>query len=448
MPSKYGGSTNSVPTIQWTNSIATTNAWRFGFAYQTVFAEQYADANNTWHTYGTFEGVDAQTPASLSSFSGWENSGWWVPGSSTSTSDVSWVKTDPRTERFGPGNAAQQSTQSPSTSVPTITAMNNATTTPLLNPNSTLANIAWVINGTGPFTNNASATSPFRMDYWAVNNPKNPIQASGTYFTGIQTPYLADLDGTVRGGDSAYAYSTSSSSWGGNPEVSGTTYPSVALPARPVMLNHPFHSVGDLGYAYRDDPWRTLDFMTPASADAGLLDIFNLSEAPVIAGRINPNTPYPQVVASLVSGATQNSLTNSINTTATVPFSVAQLISTNFVAFTASNPIANRAALVTSGAVSNVIGSGCFTNNGTGSYVKTEGESFVRAMSESSNTRTWNLLIDVIGQSGHFVNNSNQVTSGGKDNFVVDGERRYWLHVAIDRYTGKIVDEQLELVDQ
>ena len=99
--------------------------------------------------------------------------------------------------------------------------------------------------------------------------------------------------------------------------------------------------------------------------------------------------------------------------------------------------------------VSNVIGSDCFTNSaGTPSLVKTEGESLVRALSESSNTRTWNLLIDVIGQSGHFVNNSNPVTSGGTDNFVVDGERRYWLHIAIDRYTGKIVGEQLELVDQ
>ena len=104
---------------------------------------------------------------------------------------------------------------------------------------------------------------------------------------------------------------------------------------------------------------------------------------------------------------------------------------------------------MTSGAVSNVIGSGCFTDNGSSpSYVKTEGESLVRSLAESSNTRTWNLLIDVIGQSGHFINNSAPVTSGGKDNFVVDGERRYWLHIAIDRYTGKIVDEQLELVDQ
>jgi hypothetical protein len=218
------------------------------------------------------------------------------------------------------------------------------------------------------------------------------------------------------------------------------------LPARPVILHHPFNSVGDLGYAYRDDPFRTLDFMTPGSADAGLLDLFSLSEAPIIAGRINPNTPYAQVIASLVSGATQSSSTL---TAATATVTSAQLVGQKLIAFTSTSSITNRATLVTSGAVSNVIGSGCFTNSaGTPSLVKTEGESLVRALSESSNTRTWNLLIDVIGQSGHFIKSSAAVTSGGKDNFVVDGERRYWLHIAIDRYTGKIVGEQLELVDQ
>jgi hypothetical protein len=30
--------------------------------------------------------------------------------------------------------------------------------------------------------------------------------------------------------------------------------------------------------------------------------------------------------------------------------------------------------------------------------------------------------------------------------FTVEGERRYWLHIAIDRYTGEIVDQRLESV--
>ena len=166
------------------------------------------------------------------------------------------------------------------------------------------------------------------MDYWAANNQANPVQ--GSSYSGNNSPYITDLDGAIRGADSAYAYSSSGTAWGSNPTLPGGNYPAAALAARPVMLHHPFNSVGDLGYAYRDDPWRTLDFMTPGSADAGLLDLFSLSEAPLIAGRINPNTPYSQVIASLVSGATQSSGTVS-GATATVPTTVAQSVGQKFV---------------------------------------------------------------------------------------------------------------------
>jgi hypothetical protein len=30
--------------------------------------------------------------------------------------------------------------------------------------------------------------------------------------------------------------------------------------------------------------------------------------------------------------------------------------------------------------------------------------------------------------------------------FLVNGKKRYWLHVAIDRFTGEIIDQQLEAV--
>ena len=29
---------------------------------------------------------------------------------------------------------------------------------------------------------------------------------------------------------------------------------------------------------------------------------------------------------------------------------------------------------------------------------------------------------------------------------VVEGEKRYWLHIAIDRFTGEVIDQQLEAV--
>jgi hypothetical protein len=37
-------------------------------------------------------------------------------------------------------------------------------------------------------------------------------------------------------------------------------------------------------------------------------------------------------------------------------------------------------------------------------------------------------------------------TGSTMNDFIVEGEKRYWLHIAIDRYTGKIIDQQLEPV--
>ena len=53
------------------------------------------------------------------------------------------------------------------------------------------------------------------------------------------------------------------------------------------------------------------------------------------------------------------------------------------------------------------------------------------------------MMIDLIAQSGRYGQTSSDLT-----NFIVDGEKRYWLHIAIDRYTGQIVDQQLESVSQ
>src|SRR5207249_6279229 len=59
----------------------------------------------------------------------------------------------------------------------------------------------------------------------------------------------------------------------------------------PIMLNRPFRNVGELGYAFRDLPWKTLDFFSEKSADAGLLDIFTINDgAPVLDGSSPPNT--------------------------------------------------------------------------------------------------------------------------------------------------------------
>jgi hypothetical protein len=57
-------------------------------------------------------------------------------------------------------------------------------------------------------------------------------------------------------------------------------------------------------------------------------------------------------------------------------------------------------------------------------------KSIARALAEVGQTRTWNLFIDVIAQTGKYKPNSQDLTGS---NFVVEGEKRYWLHIALGR---------------
>jgi len=68
-------------------------------------------------------------------------------------------------------------------------------------------------------------------------------------------------------------------------------------------------------------------------------------------------------------------------------------------------------------------------------------ESFIRPLAAVGNTRVWNVMIDVIAQTGQYQQGATTL-----DNFTVCSQHRYWLHEAIDRYTGQILDQNLEPV--
>jgi len=70
-------------------------------------------------------------------------------------------------------------------------------------------------------------------------------------------------------------------------------------------------------------------------------------------------------------------------------------------------------------------------------------EAVIRPLSAVGNTRVWNLLIDVVAQTGRYPSGT-----ASPANFVVDGQQRYWVHVAIDRFTGQVLDKQVEVVKQ
>jgi hypothetical protein len=70
-------------------------------------------------------------------------------------------------------------------------------------------------------------------------------------------------------------------------------------------------------------------------------------------------------------------------------------------------------------------------------------ETVVRALSDTTQTRTWGLLIDLIVQTGRYAPGETDLRK-----FVVEGEQHYWVHVAIDRFTGWVIDKQIEVINE
>jgi hypothetical protein len=67
----------------------------------------------------------------------------------------------------------------------------------------------------------------------------------------------------------------------------------------------------------------------------------------------------------------------------------------------------------------------------------------VRTLAEIGTTRTWNFLIDLVAQTGRFT----AASKSGSD-FMVQGEERVWIHVAIDRMTGDALEIRREVVNE
>ncbi len=196
---------------------------------------------------------------------------------------------------------------------------------------------------------------------------------------------------------------------------------------RPIVLNRPFRSVAELGYVFRDTPWKTLSFFDDTSGDSALLDLFSVAdESAVVAGRTRLFSNSASVYQALLSGTGQAP-------DGTSTLSSPSTIATAAAAYTFSSGITPElSSLLMS------LNSGSAYPSST-TPVKYQRESIARTLAQSTQGRTWNLLIDVVAQSGRYVD-----TSASLSDFLVEGERRYWLSIAIDRYTGKVISRQLE----
>jgi len=401
-------------------------------------------------------------------------------GSADTGDTLSWM--DPRTSRFGAFSNAYQSSL--------LTTYHQWLTSPYYGNSNRSDGAAGLMCGVGiglpgqglePMaTMNRTIIAPqvgwypgswrlapnyFAPGFYAENVPINRSYAKNVFYC------FTDPDGVVRRGMSGYV-STGTNSLIGMPMANGATQ------GRPIVLNRPFRMVAELGCVFSDTPWRNIDFCTPESGFAGLLDAFCIAEtydpAGRTAGKVNLNTRQVPVIRAILAGmnnqgsAYKDELnpggtgqTDALSTTEITQIAQAFCDRTGSVD-PKKGPLANNSELVGKW-TGKVVFSGTAPHNidGSQSYSGFSGdltllmgdassakiqrlrESAVRALSASGQTRVWNLMIDLVAQTGRYRNGETSLSR-----FSVDGERRYWLHVAIDRYTGDIIDKQLELVEE
>ena len=201
------------------------------------------------------------------------------------------------------------------------------------------------------------------------------------------------------------------------------------------MLNRAFRNVGELGYAFKSVS-TTANFSTTNNIDAGLLDFFTYNTATPRSGTVNLNTRNSSVLAAILMGtlAKESSSTGVIRTNA---ISAANSIVAETTSTSAGHGPALSRADVTRLASAAVVTTSPFTAD------EESRESIARALAEVCQTRTWGLLIDVIAQAGRYSPAANALAD-----FTVEGEQRYWVHVAIDRFTGQVIDRQIEVVNE
>lgn len=426
------------PSTRWTTGASPAfsfNGWRlpdtfpstdndganfkaiFGYS-NAVFQLRYQDGSGVFRTYATFGGLNftggnAYLLTALTYAGAWFQNGWidetgWPlsgPGKSRLAS-MAWTKSDPRTNRFGASlfqapYAVWQPNYPMQPMDSSVKAFSDAN------------------------AYNGAAIDQHKPDFYTA-----PLFLNS--FPGCLWNNRANVDNRAPDNDGSFRPGDGYLGGADNDALrAGAAYDT----SRPVILDRPFRSVGELGFVFRDQPWKTLDLFSSFSADAALLDLFCIEEntTDLRAGVLNPNTPHSSVLQSLIVGAYRDALGSG---SSNVISSGAASALANDLVTDAGRPYRNVAEIVTK--LANYSG---ITVDANYPPIKQQREAIPRALGSVAGTRTWNLLIDVVAQSGRFANSATTLAD-----FKVDAERRYWLHVAIDRYTGQIVARQLETV--
>src|SRR5262249_21234312 len=125
-----------------------------------------------------------------------------------------------------------------------------------------------------------------------------------------------------------------------------------------------------------------------------------------VAGKINPNNTQAAHLQSVFAGAIIDDANsgNTINKTGSgaidAPTLAANIVNaTNPIANASATPMQNKSELITRAGLPTTILPTAANDN---QAVKARREVVARAASSVSQSRVWNVLIDVVAQSGHF----------------------------------------------
>jgi hypothetical protein len=242
-------------------------------------------------------------------------------------------------------------------------------------------------------------------------------------------------------------------------------------PNQTIVVNHAFSNVGELGYAIDTSALPTpapsptpacaptqgptavptLKFWdnstSPSFQDAPVLDFFSynpISSAYPRAGIVNLYTRNASVLAAILKGTILKEATPAPTIPTPTPTPDPTPVVSAADAMTAANAIIAETQRVLAGnptygsvqqtdltrAIAGRLAKAAFDQVPTLAASDETKEAVVRALAEMGQTRTWNVFIDVIAQTGKYKPNSPDLSGS---NFVVEGEKRYWLHIALGR---------------
>jgi hypothetical protein len=217
-------------------------------------------------------------------------------------------------------------------------------------------------------------------------------------------------------------------------------------PASYVFLDRRFENVGEIGYAWNPASTttnKTLDFASATSNDRALLDFFTYNVASDRAGIVNLNTRNGPVLASIIKGAWLHDQSGE-NLPNPATDLVLQTDALNAAQAIVQETTSGGGPVLTRADVARLAAAAVAALPGVLGVSDEKKQTIARALAEVGQARTWNLMIDLIAQTGKYKPNSDL----GGSNFIVEGEKRYWLHIALDRDDGTVLGTQLEEVTE